>query len=85
MSQLEKTLPPTGLDARRAALDILQLIREGAALDEALAACRTFNALTGIDRSFARALASAVLRRRGSLDHVLGAYIDRPLPKKQLG
>ncbi len=74
--------PPDGLDARRAALDILELIRDGQTLDEALGACRSFDALKGPDRGFARALATSVLRRRGSLDHIIGAYIDRPLPKK---
>ena len=74
--------PKAGLDARRAALDILERVREGASLDDALALTRSFSELTGPDRGFARALASGVLRRRGSLDHILGAYIDRPLPKK---
>lgn len=78
----QKSPPPTGLDARRAALDLLELVRKGASLDEALDACRSFNQLAGADRGFARALATAVLRRRGSLDHIIGAYIDRPLPKK---
>ena len=73
---------PAGLEARRAALDILERIRRGETLDEALASCRSFSDLEGPDRAFARLLASATLRRRGALDHLLGAYIDRPLPKK---
>lgn len=73
---------PAGLEARRAALDILERIRRGETLDEALGACRSFSDLQGPDRAFARLLASATLRRRGALDHLLGAYIDRPLPKK---
>ena len=73
-----------GLDPRRAALDILERVRDGASLDDALALTRSFAELEGPDRGFARALASTVLRRRGSLDHVLGAYIDRPLPKKAM-
>jgi 16S rRNA (cytosine967-C5)-methyltransferase len=32
------------------------------------------------DRAFARALAAAVLRRQGELEHVLGALIAKPLP-----
>ena len=71
-----------GLGARRAALGILDLVRDGQSFDEALGACRSFDQLTGPDRGFARALATSVLRRRGSLDHIVGAYIDRPLPKK---
>ncbi len=74
--------PAAGLDARRAALDVLERVGKGASLDEALKECRTFDVLQGPDRGFARALATTVLRRRGSLDHILGAYIDRPLPKR---
>ena len=73
---------PAGLEARSAALDILERIGKGASLDEALQNCRTYDLLHGPDRGFARALASTTLRRRGALDHLLGAYIDRPLPKK---
>ncbi|MEM8935783.1 MAG: transcription antitermination factor NusB [Pseudomonadota bacterium] len=71
-----------GLAARSAALDLLERIRDGASLDEALSACRSFEALEGADRRFARALATLVLRRRGTLDHVIGAYLDRPLAKR---
>ncbi len=71
-----------GLDARRASLDIIGLIARGRSLDEALRDCRSFDALAGADRAFARALATAALRRRGSIDHIIGAYIDRPLPPK---
>ena len=73
---------PAGLDARRAALDLLERVRGGEALDDALGACRSFNDLAGPDRAFARTLTSHGLRRRGGIDHILGAYIDRPLPKK---
>ncbi|WDI33230.1 transcription antitermination factor NusB [Hyphococcus flavus] len=70
------------LDARRAALEILDRISEGAALDDAIARTRGFERLEGPDRGFARALVSETLRRRGSIDHVIGAFLDRPLPKK---
>ena len=76
--------PAKGLAPRRAALDILERVRDGAALDDALALTRSFAELEGPDRGFARALASTVLRRRGTLDHALGAYIDRPLPKRAM-
>jgi 16S rRNA (cytosine967-C5)-methyltransferase len=33
------------------------------------------------DRAFARALAATVLRRQGELEHVLDAFLDKPLPK----
>ena len=82
MTDMPEKSPAAGLDSRRAALDLLDLIRKGRTLDEALATCRSFDALQGADRGFARALATSVLRRRGSLDHVIGAYIDRPLTKK---
>ena len=71
-----------GLASRRAALDLLTLVRAGASLDEALGTCRSFEALTGSDRGFARLLATTVLRRQGSLDQLLGAYVDKPLPKR---
>lgn len=73
---------PQGLAARRAALDMLTLVRAGAGLDEALDKCRSFGALEGPDRAFARALATTALRRRGGLDALIGAYIERPLPKR---
>ena len=71
-----------GLAARRAALDILTLVAAGKTLDDALADCRSFNALEGPDRAFAHAMAATVLRRRGSIDHAIGLYIDKPLPKR---
>ncbi len=76
--------PPAmaGLEARRGALEVLERVRGGEALDQALARSRSFALLEGADRGFARAMASAALRRRGGIDHLIGAYIDRPLPKK---
>lgn len=70
------------MTSRRAALDILSLIRDGRALDEALDECRSFNALEGRDRSFARALASTVLRRQGAVDALIGRHMDKPLPAR---
>lgn len=71
-----------GLESRRAALDILNLVRAGANLDDALAACRSFDALKGSDRAFARLLATTVLRRQGALDELIGRHIEQPLPKR---
>lgn len=82
MVDAEQTTEAAGLASRRAAIDVLALVRQGATFDEALGRCRSFGALTGSDRGFAHALAATVLRRRGSLDHVIGAFIDRPLPGK---
>ncbi|MEM6650224.1 MAG: RsmB/NOP family class I SAM-dependent RNA methyltransferase [Pseudomonadota bacterium] len=81
-----RELPPRtkpGLPARGAALDLLRLTRRGRSLDEALTICRSFNDLEGADRAFARQLASTVLRRQGSLDEVVAAYLDRPLKANQ--
>lgn len=39
-------------------------------------------ALAPRDRAFARALATTVLRRQGELEHVLNAFVERPLPKE---
>ncbi|MCA8889710.1 MAG: hypothetical protein KDA46_12820, partial [Parvularculaceae bacterium] len=44
--------------------------------------CRSFAALEGPDRGLARAIASTALRYRGGLDHIIGEYIDKPLPKR---
>ena len=73
---------PAGLSARRPALDILTLVRGGESLDGALEKCRSFEALEGPDRAFARALASTVLRRQGSLDALIAPYMEKPLPKR---
>lgn len=77
-----KAVEIQGLASRRAALDVLTLVAAGRTLDEALDQCRTFNALEGPDRSFAHAMAASVLRRRGAIDHLIGLYIDKPLPKR---
>ncbi|MFZ5619240.1 MAG: RsmB/NOP family class I SAM-dependent RNA methyltransferase [Pseudomonadota bacterium] len=74
--------PPPGLAPRRAALDVLTLVEAGRTLDQALEDCRSFNALEGPDRGLAHALAAGVLRRRGTIDHVIGLYIDRPIAKR---
>ncbi|MEO1137346.1 MAG: transcription antitermination factor NusB [Pseudomonadota bacterium] len=74
------TMP--GVEARRAVLEILDRIHDGATLDDAIARTRPFEHLEGPDRAFARLLATSTLRRRGAIDHVIGAYLDRPLPKK---
>ncbi len=71
-----------GVAARRAVLEILDRIDEGATLDDAIARTRPFEQLEGSDRSFARLLAAETLRRRGAIDHIIGDYLDRPLPKK---
>ena len=70
------------MTARRAATDLLVAVMErGRALEDALAETPSFNALTGRDRAFARALVTAGLRRLGGVDTVLSEFLDRPLPE----
>lgn len=70
------------MNARLAAADLLVAVLDrGRSLDDALAATPSFAALEGRDRGFARALASASLRRLGGIDAVLGRFLERPLPE----
>ncbi|MEZ5892989.1 MAG: transcription antitermination factor NusB [Parvularculaceae bacterium] len=71
-----------GMGARRCALEILDRVHEGATLDDAIARTRPLEALETPDRAFARLIAAETLRRRGSIDHLIGGWLDRPLPKK---
>ena len=80
IAELNAKIP--GLGARRAALDVMMLIRKGRTLDQALVQCRSFNALEGSDRSFAHNLVNTTMRRRGAIDEIIGKYLDRPLPAK---
>lgn len=75
-------LPP-GIGSRDASLDLLRLTTKGRTLDQALDECRSFAALEGSDRGFARALASTTLRRRGTLDEVIATYLREPLKPRQ--
>lgn len=77
-----RELPP-GIAARDSALDLLLLTNKGLTLDQALDVCRSFAALEGSDRGFARAIASTTLRRRGTLDGVVATYLREPLKPKQ--
>lgn len=69
------------MNARRAAADLLVAVMDrGRALEDALSETPSFNALEGRDRAFARALATAGLRRVGGINTVLSQFLDRPLP-----
>ena len=69
-----------GLAARRIAADILEgVLRRKRPLDEQLAG-RDFAALPERDRALVRLLAASVLRRLGTLRHVLGRCLERGLP-----
>jgi len=75
---------PPGFAARRIAADILDgVLRRKRPLDEQLedhAAAPDFAALADRDRALVRALATAVLRRLGTLRHLLLAFLARGLP-----
>ncbi|MDX2233522.1 MAG: transcription antitermination factor NusB [Hyphomonadaceae bacterium] len=66
---------------RAAAVLVAEVLDHGRTLDDALAASRSFAALEGRDRAFARAIASTTLRRLGGVDEILGGFLQRPLPE----
>ena len=70
------------MNARIAAADLLTaIVDEGRALDDALSSTPSFNELEGRDRAFARAMATAALRRLGGIDAILANFLQKPLPE----
>jgi len=70
----------SGWSSRLAAGELVQAsLAGGGDLEAAMAASRTFSALDGPDRGFARAMASMALRGAGRIDWALGALLDRSL------
>ncbi len=70
-----------GLAARRIAADMVDgVIRRRRPLDELLENSNELAALDERDRAFTRALVATVLRRLGTLRHLLGGLLDRGLP-----
>jgi 16S rRNA (cytosine967-C5)-methyltransferase len=70
-----------GLAARRIAADILDgVLRRRRALDDLLDGTTALVALEDRDRALVRALVAVVLRRLGTLRHLLGAFLDRGPP-----
>lgn len=57
----------------------MSVLEERRTLDDALGSVESFDALSGPDRGFARAMASAALRFLGRIDQGLGPFLDRPL------
>jgi 16S rRNA (cytosine967-C5)-methyltransferase len=67
-------------DTRLAAADLLfRILEKRRTLDEAMAASEIYDTLTGADRGFARAIASAALRDLGRIDKGLAPLLTRPL------
>ena len=78
-----------GLTARRIAADIIEgVLRRRRALDELLeggdpqSTSAELAELDERDRAFARALVGIVLRRLGTLRHLIGLFLERGLPAK---
>lgn len=70
-----------GLAVRRLAADILDgVLRRRRPLDELLDGGTALAALDERDRALVRALVGTVLRRLGTLRHLLGRLLARPLP-----
>ena len=73
-----------GLAARRIAADILDgVLRRRIALDEQLSGKGAHPGLAALpdrDRALMRRLAATVLRRLGTLRHLLGGYLDKGFP-----
>src|SRR5262245_36986860 len=78
-----RTMPETaGLPARRIAADVLEgVLRRRRPLDEQLEDARLgLSALAERDRALTRALVATVLRRLGTLRHLLGRFLERGPP-----
>jgi 16S rRNA (cytosine967-C5)-methyltransferase len=77
--------PPPGLAARTLAHDLIAgVLIDRRPLDQLLAEAMARPEVAEIeprDRAFARLLAATVLRRLGELERVLGAFLEKPLPK----
>ncbi len=78
--------PAPGLAARRMAADIVEgVLRRGRSLDEQFdGACAHGNLadLADRDRALTRALSATVLRRLGTLHHLVGLFLDRGPPRE---
>ena len=71
-----------GLAARRLAADILDgVLRRHRSLDELIDGSGELGRLEDRDRALARALVAVVLRRLGTLRHVLGRFLERGAPQ----
>src|SRR5262252_4568845 len=77
---------PPGFAVRRIAADIVDgVLRRQRPLDEQLEGANAHRGLAGLpdrDRALVRALVAVVLRRLGTLRHLLGLLLERGLPKE---
>jgi 16S rRNA (cytosine967-C5)-methyltransferase len=75
-----------GFAVRRITADIVDgVLRRRRALDEEFDGAAAHPGLAGLaerDRALTRALAATVLRRLGTLRHLIGLYLDRGVPKE---
>lgn len=75
---------PQGLASRRIAADILEgVLRRNRSLDDQLDGGGAHPALASLperDRALTRRLVATVLRRLGTLRHLLGRYLERGIP-----
>jgi 16S rRNA (cytosine967-C5)-methyltransferase len=60
---------------------VVAVLDERRPLDDALNETVSFQALTGRDRAFARAIATATLRRLGGIDAILAQFLEQSLPE----
>jgi 16S rRNA (cytosine967-C5)-methyltransferase len=80
-SRPEAAPEPPGLPARRLAAEILDgVLRRHRPLDELLDVQPGLAALADRDRALVRNLVATVLRRLGTLRHLLGIFLERGLP-----
>src|SRR5262245_28931966 len=76
------TSPPPGLLARRLAAEIVDgVLRKRRPLDEQLAHS-SVGALPERDRALVRAIVAIVLRRLGTLRHLISGTLERGLPRE---
>jgi len=83
MGRAAKSVAPDvpGLAVRRIAADIVDgVLRRRHALDELLESSGDLAELDERDRALARAVVGAVLRRLGTLRHLVGLFVERGLP-----
>jgi 16S rRNA (cytosine967-C5)-methyltransferase len=74
-----------GFAVRRVAVDMIDgALRRHRALDELLDSTSEFVSLAERDRALVRVLVATVLRRLGTLRHILGLVLDRGLPAQVL-